>query len=183
MSKFDEIATDCWLTPDPQLELISRLWPGGIDLDPFHDPESNVEARIRFDIRRGENAYTKRWGEPGTRVFANGPYSGSNPQQTLERAARYGANGRHILNLCPAAPGSNYWIAHGGPWFDAVAWLGRLPFRAGRDLYDAQGKLTAKKGETVNGNRTEIAMLYTGPHVRAFRAIWSGAGFPVQAIG
>lgn len=183
MSKFEEIATDCWLTPPPQLELVSRLWPGGIDLDPFHDPQSTVEARERIDVREGGDAYRSRWGKPGDRVFVNGPYSGSNPARTLERCARYGAAGRHILNLCPAAPGSNYWIAHGWPWFDAAAWLGRLPFVAGRDLFDAEGKLTAKQGETVNGNRTEIGLLYTGPDVRAFRSIWSCAGFPVSVSG
>lgn len=175
---FDEIATDCWVTPPDVLVLVDLLWPGGIDLDPFWDPGCLVKSRAHYDIRKGQDAYKKRWGEPGDRIWVQGPYSGSNPAKTAARAARYGVAGRHILNLCPAAPGSAYWQASVWPWVDAIAWCGRMSFVAGRDILDEAGNVKHKAGEVVDGNRTEIALNYQGPHARAFARIFARA-YPV----
>lgn len=181
-SSWLEKPKDCWVTPPGQLELIDLLWPEGIDLDPFWDPEGLVKTREHFDIRKGEDAYAETWGDYGTHVFANGPYSGGHPVKTALRCALFGSRQRHILSLCPAAPGSNYWKRWVWPRVNAIAWLGRLSFIAGRDLYDGNGKLTHKQGELVHGNRTEIAMNYQGPEAHTFTELWKGAGFPVSRV-
>lgn len=182
ISEWVEKPKDCWITPRGQLDLIDLMWPEGIDLDPFWDPEGLVKASEGFDIRKGDDAYQMVWADYGSQVFANGPYSGSQPAKTAKHCARFGAMGRQILSLCPAAPGSNYWKKWVWPRVSAIAWLGRLSFIAGRDIHDGKGTLVHKQGTLVHGNRTEIAMNYQGPEVHTFQELWKGAGFPVTVV-
>jgi hypothetical protein len=175
-----ETASDCWLTPQWLVDLVGAFWPRGIDLDPFGHPRSLVRARTVFDIRDGQDAYALPW--QGGRIFVNGPYSKNHPQLTAERCALARDDGRELLNLCPAAPGSDYWAPLVWPWVTAVAWLGRLAFTAGSDMFAKDGRLICRAGVTKSGNRTEIAMLYYGPDVDRFRAIFRGAGYVTQAI-
>lgn len=184
--RFEERASDCYLTPDNEIALELAFWPGGADLDAFHDPESRVVARARIDVRSGGDAYTDDWrqvaGVAAPRVHVNGPYSGRHPVRTAERCTAMHEAGCEIVNLCPAAPGSAYWRLHVWPWAAAVAWLGRLTFRAGRDVYDKRGRLVCPRGDELDGNRTEIARVYYGPHVDRFASIWRGAGREVTVM-
>lgn len=178
---FVEVPTDRYMTTSDLLDAISDVWPEGIDLDPFHDPSSIVDAVHTLDVRRGEDAYRAPWSEvlrtkigerpsvqPWT-VFANGPYSSDNPAKTAAACARALRDGCRVMSLCPAAPGSEYWRRFVWPWATAIAWLGRWSFVAGTDIPDKSGRVIARKGDRVHGNRTEIAMLHLGP-VREARA-------------
>lgn len=166
-----EVASDTYCTPPEVLDPVAVMWPGGIDLDPFWDPECIVEARERFDFRAGANGYRDPWGRART-VFVNGPYSSDHPKQTAKRCASMADPRREILNLCPAAPGSDYWRGLVWPWANAVAWLGRLSFRAGRRMVLGGGKVV-EPGQLVHGNRTEIALVYHGHDPYRFRSVFS----------
>ena len=191
--RFEEKPRDCYCTPDELLDLIrgpSGFW-SAVDFDPFGDPESHVRPVAWWDVRRGQDAYALGWPvsraaavrygttrrsprlENGPlRLFGNGPYSGGNPQRTAKRTAQVFRAGVHCMNLCPAAPGSNYWRELVWPTRPAIAWLGRLPFRAGRDIFGKDGKLVVKKGEILKANRTEIALVYQGPERERFEYVF-----------
>ncbi len=155
-----EKTSDRYMTTDVVLGPISTVWPLGIDVDAFHDPESDVVAHYTVDIRKGGNAYTDHL--PMHRLFANGPYSGKYPQATADLCMRYRARGGEFFNLCPAAVGSQYWRERVWPWADAVVWLGRIGFRAAVDIMGKDDRVICPAGETQNGNRTEIALVYGG---------------------
>lgn len=180
----DEKASDRYLTTGKPIRVLRVMWPEGADLDPFHDPARGDQlGRQVLDLRLGEDAYALDWGGAGTRVWVNGPYSRGNPKRTAERVAMFAARGLEILNLCPAAPGSAYWIEHVWPSASAVGWCGRETFRAAVDMHDASGRLVCKAGEEQGGNRTEIALVYHGPDVDRFiYAAQVVAGWPAQAI-
>ncbi len=175
-------ATDCYCTPDWVLKVIKDCW-GSTDFDPFWDPECRTKARIKWDVRDGKNAYEDRWPlKRGLKIFANGPYSGSNPVETAKLCAAAGKAGAHVLNLCPAAAGSDYWWEHVWPREPAVAWLGRLSFRAGRTMKDKDGNIIARKGDIIDGNRTEIALVFDAPKTlqRKFAKHWKREKFHVS---
>lgn len=154
-----EVASDTYGTPESVLEPVRRFWSDVIDLDPFHDPNSIVGARRTIDVRKGGDGYTDSWMRAPT-VWVNGPYSGDHPKRTAAVCARRACPPREILNLCPAAPGSTYWREWVWPYANAIAWLGRLSFRAGRRM-ELAGRVV-EPGALVHGNRTEIALVYHG---------------------
>lgn len=164
-------ASDRYLTPRWVLDLVAAFWPLGIDLDPFHDPKSHVQARARIDVRAGGDANVDPW--PGVTAWVNGPYSGRLPQATAKRCAWARVTGHDVLNLCPAAPGSDYWAAHVWPFAAAIAWMGRLAFEAAVDVHDAKGRLVCAAGKALGGNRTEIALVYYGDEPDRFRSVFS----------
>lgn len=168
----DEVASNCWCSPPDQIALTHKFFDGPPDLDPFHDPASIVGARVAMDMRDGWDAYRDDWPEFKT-CFVNSPYSADNPKRTARRVAQYAAPDREILNLCPAAPGSIYWRHHIWARANAIAWLGRLSFVAGRDMFDKKGKKIASAGDLLDGNRTEIAMVYTGADPYRFWQTWA----------
>ena len=86
------------------------------------------------------------------------------------------------MNLCPAAAGSDYWWEHVWPRKPAVVWLGRLSFRAGRTMKDKHGAIVANKGDIIDGNRTEIALVYDAPKAlqRKFAKHWNRERFHVS---
>lgn len=201
MPEHVEVPSNCWVTPPGQRDLVHEFFGGPPDLDPFHDPASIMQARVCGDVRNGWDAYRDDWdrwripirsqielppevdplcdvpeiqtGErPWRTSLINGPYSADNPKRTARRIAQYASPDRELLNLCPAAPGSSYWRKHIWAKANAVAWLGRLSFVAGRDMHDKHGKLVAKAGTLLDGNRTEIAMVYTGADPYRFWRIW-----------
>lgn len=180
MTKRKKFDTDTWLTPRSQLTLVRELW-GKIELDPFHNPKSYVKAKRRYDLAKGQDAYELPWVD---KTFANGGYSGKNPQRTAAKCAQEARLKHRVLNLAPAAPGSNYWKEN--VWSDAsaIAWLGRLAFVAPQDVYDAEGTLVARKGQEIKGNRTEIAMIdYSPPReAKKFKRLYEKAGFPVSVL-
>jgi hypothetical protein len=177
-AEFVENPTDCWLTTPDLIELHDRqLWPQGIGSDPFHDPAALFKPRHVIDRRKGGDAYRDPWwtDDVAKTTLANGPYSGDLPSRTTERIARvlFDEPEAEVTNLCPAAPGSEYWKAYVWPNAAAIAWLGRWAFIAGRDLPDKKkpGRMVAHAGERVAGNRTEIALVYSlGAGVRRQRA-------------
>jgi len=175
-------ASDRYLTPQHIRDLVELVWGDVPDLDPFHDPEGGEWAREAFDIREGDDAYLRAWFPEGNTVWVNGPYSGKHPAKTAERIAREVSTtpGIRILNLCPAAIGSDYWARYVWPRAQSVACLGRLAFVAAVDMYDSKGRLVCPAGKAANGNRTEIALVnYSAQDDRAFRQIFSRAGYPV----
>ena len=186
-----EVATDRWQTPPDVVELLDALWPDGIDLDPFGDPSPHcvVKARASFDIRRGEDAYALTWADAlapscNGSIFANGPYSADNPARTMRAIAlhlRTAGRYTEVANLCPAAPGSNYWRRFAWPWANAIAWMGRTAFVAGVDIVK-NGRTVARAGDRVHGNRTELALVYNGPRVSTFERLLQGAGYPVVTL-
>ena len=149
--------SDRYLTPSWITDKIRLVHPGGIDLDPFHDPHGSTGAKLMIDAREGGNAYRDPW--PGVVVFANGPYSGRYPQRTAERCAWARAQGKQVWNLCPAAVGSDYWRRLVWPWATAIVWLGRLGFAPAVDVHANDGRLVCPAGKAQGGNRTEIAMV------------------------
>lgn len=179
-----ERASDRYLTTGKPLRVLRLMWPDGADLDPFHDPaRPDPLGRRLYDLRLGDDAYALSWGGAGERVWVNGPYSQGNPGRTAARCDLHAALGVEILNLCPAAPGSVYWIEHVWPSVSAVAWCGRETFRAGVDMHDKDGRLICAAGEEKGGNRTEIALLYYGPDVERFLHVSQVvAGWPTQRI-
>lgn len=182
MTDFIEKASDCYMTPKGQVDLVALMWPEGVDLDPFWDPETLLKSHEHFDISEGQDAYKRVWGLEGDKILVNGPYSGSNPAKTAKRCAMFATAGRDIANLCPAAPGSVYWKEWVWPRVHAIAWLGRLSFVAGRDQVDGKGKVTHEKGTLMHGNRTEIAMNYQGANSHTFVSLWRSKGFPVTVV-
>ena len=60
--------SDRYLTPSWITDKIRLVHPGGIDLDPFHDPHGSTGAKLMIDAREGGNAYRDPW--PGVVVFA-----------------------------------------------------------------------------------------------------------------
>jgi len=173
--KFD---TDTWLTPQGQLDLVRKLWKV-IKLDPFHNKKSYVKALKHYDITKGQDAYELPWYD---KTFANGGYSGKNPQRTAAKCAAEARLKHRVLNLAPAAPGSKYWKQY--VWEDAaaIAWMGRLAFVAPQNVYDAEGTLVAKKGDEVPGNRTEIALISYDKDAKRFKSLYESAGHPVSVM-
>lgn len=194
--------SDQWTTPPDQVALVHGFFGDVPDFDPFHDLESILRPRVAMNVRHGWDAYRDDWNdiripvrsEMGPTVsyldsdiaslsgpeprswrtsLVNGPYSADNPKRTARRVAQYASKDREILNLCPAAPGSRYWRRHIWARANAIAWLGRLAFVAGRDMFDKKGNLIAKAGELLTGNRTEIAMVYTGADPYRFWQTWA----------
>lgn len=163
--------SDRYLSPRRIMHLVGVVWLRGIDCDPFYEPGSHVQARHNIDSRNGGNAYVDPW--PGLTAFANGPYSRRYPGATAKRCAEMRLAGMEVMNLCPAAPGSDYWRDFVWPHVTAVAWLGRLAFEAAVDMYDSDGRLVCKKGKASNGNRTEIALNYAGDDPELFRQVLS----------
>lgn len=195
-----EKTSDAWVTPPDQVALTHKFFDGPPDLDPFHDPASIVGARVAMDMRDGWDAYRDDWNgiripvspaialpsldgdlcnvtisheRPWRTSLVNGAYSADNPKRTARRVAQYASPDREILNLCPAAPGSIYWRHHIWARANAIAWLGRLSFVAGRDMFDKKGKKIASAGDLLDGNRTEIAMVYTGADPYRFWQTWA----------
>lgn len=196
----EEIASNCWTTPPDQVALVHGFFGDVPDFDPFHDPASIIGARVAMDVRNGWDAYRDDWNgirvpdgpvvkvpprdgdivdvtiyseRPWRTSLVNAPYSSDNPKRTARRVAQYASKDREILNLCPAAPGSRYWRRHIWARANAIAWLGRLAFVAGRDMFDKKGNPIAKAGELLTGNRTEIAMVYTGADPYRFWQTWA----------
>ena len=181
--------SDRYATPQWIVDLVGAFWRrDGIDLDPFWDPTSTVPARHKFNARRGQNAYTRVW--PGRTAYVNGPYSGQFPQHTaaavrrfLGRAGERGVpRGREAINVCPAAVGSTYWKRDVWPVTNAVAWLGRVAFPAGVDVFDDDGRLVCPAGVAQNGNRTEIAAVYSGRFPHVFAEVLESSGKVVTVI-
>jgi hypothetical protein len=175
-------ATDCYCTPDWTLKVIRACW-GGTDFDPFWDPECRTKPRSKFDIRKGQDAYEDPWPiKKKLKIFANGPYSGSNPAETARLCMEAAEAGAYVMNLCPAAAGSDYWWEYVWPRKPAVAWLGRLSFRAGRTIKDKHGEIVAHKGEIIEGNRTEIALVFDAPKTlqRKFQKQWNAERYHVS---
>jgi len=195
--EFAERPSDCYGTPRRVLDLVESYWPSGIDLDPFWDPQCLVEARECWDVRQGQDAYRlAREGRLWGRVWANGPYHGDGPKRTAKILAQYADSGGEALNLTPCGPGLHYWRRSVWPFASAIAWLGRLSFRAGRDRFkvdrlgehvlDKHGEpiLTHRAGEIVKGADREVALVaYNGdPH--RFRCVFETiGGYPVVTRG
>lgn len=173
--------SDCWVTPPKIANLVYTFWPGGIDFDPFMDPAQVIKTADGFNIRNGQDAYQRPW--RGRRIWVQGPYSKKNPHRTAEKVAiEADQSDAEFMNLCPASPGSDYWGQWVWPYADAVAWLGRVPFMAGREMRDKKtGEIVCKKGQIRNGNRTEIALVYRGPLAERFKAVW-GLHYPTQIL-
>ncbi len=177
---FVEKASDCYITPKEEAARLHRMLGGPVGLDVFHDPQSLLEAAVALDVRKGWDAYG---GTPweilcppdNQSIHANGPYSKGNPKRTAEiihaMVVDRGWKGE-VFNLTPCAPGSKYWRDYIWPVADAVVWLGRMSFVAGRDLPNA------KQGEVCNGNRAEVALIYTGRRVHYVSESW-GRDFEV----
>lgn len=166
--------SDRYLTHGPLLELLESMWPGCADLDPFHDPDGPRLAHETCDIRKGQDGYECPW---HGRVYVNGPYSQAS--RTAQHIAYQIAEGRvtEVISVCPAAVGSNYWARWVWPHVAAVAFAGRLPFKAAVDICDKAGKVITPAGTVANGNRTEIAVCYYGPRWARFACLASVAGW------
>ncbi len=133
-----------WMTPDEIKAEISSLIESAWNRTQVEAPYMRQAKRLGFEVGEG-------W----------------------RLVAQYASPDRELLNLCPAAPGSTYWRRHIWARVNAIAWLGRLAFVAGRDMHDKHGRLIAKAGELLTGNRTEIAMVYTGADPYRFWETWA----------
>jgi hypothetical protein len=173
---------DCYLTP-PWLVDLGQEVLGPIDEDPFHHPRSLWRARNVIDERKGGDAYRDLW--RGKAAGVNGPYSGDYPARTAARCLEmYRLTGIESINICPAAVGSIYWRKHVWPFAAGIAWLGRVGFIPGEDIYDDEGQLIEAAGsEPKNQNRFEIAAIHIGRKgayfnkvfSKRFAVVWRGA--------
>lgn len=162
--------TDRYLSPLWVCDLVREVLVDEIDLDPFHEADSHTRANKTIDARSGGNAYVDHW--VGRNALANGPYSARYPAATAHRCAEmHVQHGLEVFNLCPAAPGSDYWRSWVWPNATAIVWLGRLAFEAAVDIVK-DGKIVCPKGTAQNGNRTEIAMPYLGDRPDRVRQVF-----------
>ncbi len=172
-------ASDRYSTPPWLVELVTQLLaPGGsIDCDPFSDPTSTVQASQHIDARQGGNGYVDLW--QGRTALVNAGYSGKLPQRTAARVREQFLRGHQMVNVCPAAVGSAYWERDVWPVASAVAFLGRVAFPAGVDVFTDAGELVCGAGIAQGGNRTEIAGVYSGPDVLLFKRLFEHRGHVV----
>lgn len=177
---FEEKASDCWITPPEVFDLYDQAWDGGHDFDPFFDPETPIRSARTLDVRSGCDAFRDALEvvrdevamNLRCRVHVNAPYSAGHPPRTAELCHRMRIAGAEVANLCIAEPGLDYWDQWIFPTATAVVWLGRLPFVAGRDMYDKAGKLTYRKGQRAKNNRYSVALVLhvDDPHPWKHRA-------------
>jgi len=142
-------STDRYSTPEWLCELIRLALGGTIDCDPFADPTSPVQAHHYIDARRGGNGYRDQW--PGYRALVNAGYGGKLPQLTAARCREQWLRGFELVNVCPAAVGSKYWERDVWPCASAVAFLGRVAFPAGVDVYNRKGEFVCAAGVAQSG--------------------------------
>ncbi len=160
--------SDRYLTPSWVFDAEEEYWPGGIDLDPFWDPEGPMGARRVIDVRSGEDAYAMKADPYNMSVHFNGPYSADHPARTAKLAYDWHREtpGLESVNLCIASVGSEYWRKWVWPLHRmrergglVIGWAGRLGFEAAVDIRNGKGELVCAKGVTQTGNRSEIAVV------------------------
>lgn len=144
------------------LGVVAEQWPGGIDLDPCHDPESLVHARQTYDVRAGRDGLVLPW---VGRVWMNPPYS--TPTAWLARAAQHGATaGGEVLSIVNAATGTRAWRASVWP-HASVCFLHTRP------------KFRAAGSTRWTENTKDSAVLFWSVDAeqhRAFGTLWSEHG-------
>ncbi len=145
---------------------MAEQWPGGIDLDPCHDPDPGclVVAELVYDARAGQDGLVLPW---KGKVFVNPPYSDPGPWAL--RAVQHAAGGpeNEVILLVNAAPGSAWWARWIWPHAPVCFPDKRLRF----------GK---PGGIATSPNPHDSAIVYYGPNRDRFQAIWEPLGRVVE---
>lgn len=152
--------SDRYFTSSEILALVLAQWPDGIDLDPCWDPESIVQAKQVYDIRKGEDGLRLPW---VGKVWLNPPYSETS--SWLVRAAQHAATGGEVLALVPAAIDTLAW--HRSVWpFASICALSPRP------------KFTrpAHVGPKRSAALVAHAVIYYGPDHQRFQEVWCTRG-------
>lgn len=171
--------SDFFGTPRWIVDLCERV-AGPIDHDPFPDPEHQTWMPVD-PVASGDGF--RSWPVDLT-ILANPPFSNGGLPLAAERfadAARAVPDlSRFFVGI--ACPGAAYWREHLHPHMTAVAWLGRVRFIALRNmtLGTASKPRKVKVGEEVDGNRNEIALVYSGDRADTFARVFQLAGHPVS---
>lgn len=80
--------SDTCLSPQPVVDALLRLWPGGPDLDPCAHPQQIMPAKRRVTLP--QDGLEDEWAAGGARtVFVNPPYSRGQVMRWVLRAASY----------------------------------------------------------------------------------------------
>ena len=94
--------SDAWYTPAWVLELVSRQWPEGIDLDPAWHPACLVKARKTYTLK--DNGLDHDW---NGNVWNNPPYS--DPKPWILKAGASVKHGAKTMQLLRFDPSVQYW--------------------------------------------------------------------------
>lgn len=128
-----EVRNDEWMTPS---WLLSTLPP--IDLDPCWSPQSSVQAKLKYDIRQGQDGLQLPW---DGLVFCNPPYTQTS--KWLKRCRQHGESGGTAIALVPAVPGDGPWAREVWPHANAIGFIqGRVAFtdaRTGEEVVRGRG--------------------------------------------
>lgn len=151
--------SDRYFTSDEILALVLEQW-GEVDLDPCWDPECQVIAGERYDIRQGQDGLLLPW---FGRVWLNPPYSET--PSWLVRAAQHAHGGGEVLGLIPAAIDTLAWHRSVWPWASVCALSPRPRFTR-----------PASVGKVRSAALVAHAVIYYGPHHQRFSEVWCARG-------
>lgn len=96
--------TDHWCSPRWVTELLPK-----VDLDPCSNAGSTVSARVRLTKDDEVNGLNGRWGDFGTTVYLNCPYS--DPLPWAKKTAEFVADGGTVWALVKWDPSTKWWRA------------------------------------------------------------------------
>lgn len=156
-------------TPNWLLDLVAKLWPGGIDTDPAYSPESHVSAGVTYNGKSAEqDGLVGPW---VGKVWCNPPYS--NPAPWADRIARHHATtGAEALMLVNVST--------------TVRWFRRVRPSDGKGSARAVAFFNKriafiKNGVERRGNDREQMMLWWGPsgRLKTFRRVFGGVAWIV----
>lgn len=153
-----------YFTAPELLALVAELWPGGIDTDPCWDKFSSVVARVKYDIREGQDGLELPW---VGKTWLNPPYSPA-PIAWLARAVAHAQDGGEVLALVPASVGSDYWRLHVFPTA-SICCLNPRP------------RYTSPTITKPSVHLRDCAVIYWGADHTRFAAVWRKRGPIVRA--
>lgn len=148
---------DHWNTPKELWEPARKLFHGTIELDPFSNETSKVPA-VECWYGEPKDGLELPW--TSSLCFVNGPWSKT--KWVVEKCVReWMHNGAEIVAVIPTSLNASYW--HHVEEAPATC----CPRRRVSFLRD---------GEPVKGNRQDCVIVYWGPDIYRFRALFSDVG-------
>lgn len=140
-------------TPQCVVDLLLRLWPEGIALDPCSGPDSIVPARERWygalmeTGRIGKRGPIMEWVGPGltypwrNRTYINNPFSDLQDWMPYSAAQQV-----EQVMLAPVRPNRKWWRAYAASSV-AIGWLDPLPFLGHAQAHPAPLALHYRGGD------------------------------------
>lgn len=150
-----------WNTPEEILTPTRALFGGQIELDPFHNEHSIVGALNTFDgDDSGDGQGCGFAGSWVGQTFVNGPW-GRTKDVVTKCVEEWLWGSAEIVAVVPTSLNSSYWhLVEQAP---AVC----RPYRRVSFLRD---------GQPVKSNRQDCVVVYWGPDIYRFRALFGSLG-------